>query len=199
VSLSFLDSGQRATWRSSQPVRCVHHESSALHGKDSCRMGAGCLCSCEANRRLCFLSMVWDGTVWQHDRREGMHLWAHYSCWEGRESVVASCSRDRWSETAPSDSMTAGRECTFGLILHAGRAGRKWTLRVVAKIRKACTSATGPKPTSKARLLLRVLGQTNNLQTALGLCQGCFFPEWTPKSSVRRDRCISTRKMRDTA
>ena len=37
--------------------------------------------------------------------------------------------------------------------------------------------AAGPKPSSRARLLLGVLGRTDNLQTALGLCQGCFFPE----------------------
>jgi len=59
--------------------------------------------------------------------------------------------------------------------------------------------AAGPKPSSRARLLLGVLGRTDNLQTALGLCQGCFFPERAPKSSVRRDRCISTCKKRDTA
>jgi len=58
--------------------------------------------------------------------------------------------------------------------------------------------ATGPKPSSRARLLLGV-GRTDNLQTALGLRQGWFFPERAPKSSVRRDRCISTRKKRDTA
>jgi len=33
-------------------------------------------------------------------------------------------------------------------------------------------SAAGPKPSSRARLLLGVLGRTDNLQTALGLCQG---------------------------
>jgi len=60
-------------------------------------------------------------------------------------------------------------------------------------------SAAGPKPSSRARMLFGVLGRTDNLQTALGLCQGCFFPERSPKSSVRRDRCISTRKKRDTA
>jgi len=36
--------------------------------------------------------------------------------------------------------------------------------------------AAGPKPSSKARLLVGVSGRTDNLQTALGLCQGCFFP-----------------------
>jgi len=59
--------------------------------------------------------------------------------------------------------------------------------------------AEGPKPSSRARLLLGVFGRTDNLQTALGLCQGGFFPGRAPKSSVRRDRCISTRKKRDTA
>ena len=59
--------------------------------------------------------------------------------------------------------------------------------------------AAGPKPSSRARLLLGVLGRTDNLQTALGLCQVCFFPERAPKSYVRRDWCISTRKKRDTA
>jgi len=59
--------------------------------------------------------------------------------------------------------------------------------------------APGPYSSSKARLLFRVLGRTGNLQTALGLCHGWFFPERAPKSSVRRHRCISTRKKRDTA
>jgi len=65
------------------------------------------------------------------------------------------------------------------------------------RLARAC--AAGPKPSSRARLLLGILGRTDNLQTALGLCQGCFFPERSPKSSVRRDRSISTRKKRDTA
>jgi len=60
-------------------------------------------------------------------------------------------------------------------------------------------SAAGPKPSSRTHLLLGVLGRTDNLQTALGLFQGCFFPEMAPKASVRRDRCISTRKKRGTA
>ena len=51
----------------------------------------------------------------------------------------------------------------------------------------------------KARLILGVLGRTDILQTAVGLCQGCFFPEMAPKWFVRRDTCISTRKFRDTA
>jgi len=65
--------------------------------------------------------------------------------------------------------------------------------------RASMASAAGPKPSYRVRLLLRVLGQTNSLQTALGLCQGWLFPERAPKSSVRRDRCISTRTKRDTA
>ena len=63
----------------------------------------------------------------------------------------------------------------------------------------ALTGAAGPYSWSKARLLLRVLGRAENLQTALGLCHGWFFPKRAPKSSVRRHRCISTRKKRDTA
>jgi len=59
--------------------------------------------------------------------------------------------------------------------------------------------AAGPKLSSRARLLLGVLGRTDILHTALGLCPGCLFPKRAPKSSVRRDRCISTRKKRDTA
>jgi len=64
---------------------------------------------------------------------------------------------------------------------------------------RSMNSAAGPKPSSRARLLLRVLRRTDNLHTALGLCQGCFFSERAPRSSVRQDRCISARKTRDTA
>jgi len=59
--------------------------------------------------------------------------------------------------------------------------------------------AAGRKPSSRACLLLRVLRRPDNLQTALGLCHGCFFPERAPQSSVRRDRCILTREKIDTA
>jgi len=48
-------------------------------------------------------------------------------------------------------------------------------------------SAAGPKPSSRTHLLLGVMGRTDNLQTALGLCQGWFFPGTAPKSSVCRD------------
>jgi len=60
-------------------------------------------------------------------------------------------------------------------------------------------SAARPKPSSRARLLSGVPGQTDNLRTALGLCQGCCPPERAQKSSVRWDRCLSTRKKRYTA
>jgi len=42
-------------------------------------------------------------------------------------------------------------------------------------------SAPGPYSSSKARLLFGVLGRTGNLQTALGLFHGWFFPERAPK------------------
>ena len=79
----------------------------------------------------------------------------------------------------------------------------RWTstalLCPAGQLPQLVASAAGPKPSSRALLLLSVLGRTDNPQTALGLCQGCFFPERAQKPSVRRDRCISTRKKRDTA